>query len=420
MRSMMNATLLELMKTTSDILKTFELEKLRPLSKGDIVPVEVSLERMGYFNARDDSTTGLDRKEINHPDLKARFRVHPDVGLPTTTDQDFYRAFQKILLEHLEEGRSLDEPITVSTNRLLNYSGKSKRGKPKTITQDRHNNVMSSSEMIKRWLDRMKEVSFKVTFQTGINQNRTPLTIRGSVFDTILSPGEAFEETGDVAATNYVWLSTWYKQHVTKKYLRPLDLNFHKQLKSPISKVLYPLLETGWYASKGKPFKKRYSHICDLLLLTKHPSASLIKRQFARAQKELSQLSYIKEENLSLSIAKDDAKDFILSWQPGSYYFEQKSQAKTLKSDFLYLTKANKANHKTLKRSQRELLEDIIKTCDDEKSRRGYIKLLLSYPEHNIRVALSETKLASRQGKIKRSKGAYLTDTLKRLSQNPS
>jgi hypothetical protein len=45
------------------------------------------------------------------------------------------------------------------------------------------------------------------------------------------------------------------------------------------------------------------------------------------------------------------------------------------------------------------------------------LKIIKDHPEPLIRMALSETRQASLEGRITKTRGAYFTDALKRLSQ---
>ena len=63
------------------------------------------------------------------------------------------------------------------------------------------------------------------------------------------------------------------------------------------------------------------------------------------------------------------------------------------------------------------ILSDILNTCGDHKNEPSYRKIVATYSEPLIRMALSETRQAHLEGRILKTKGAYFTDTLKRLHQ---
>jgi len=84
---------------------------------------------------------------------------------------------------------------------------------------------------------------------------------------------------GTVADTNYIWPAEWFCSNYFLRYLRPVDLAFHKRLERPIAKTLYPVLETGWYAAKGGIYAKSYQDLCALMFIPHHKQLSLTKQQ---------------------------------------------------------------------------------------------------------------------------------------------
>jgi len=62
------------------------------------------------------------------------------------------------------------------------------------------------------------------------------------------------------------------------------------------------------------------------------------------------------------------------------------------------------------------LVLDILDVCGDQHSRGSYVQIARTYPEHLVREALSLTKDARARRLIRKSPGAYFTDTLARLA----
>jgi hypothetical protein len=63
------------------------------------------------------------------------------------------------------------------------------------------------------------------------------------------------------------------------------------------------------------------------------------------------------------------------------------------------------------------VLSDILNICGDLNNEPSYRKIVATYSESLIRMALSETRQAHLEGRILKTKGAYFTDTLKRINQ---
>ena len=377
-------------------------EEKRKENLREIFPAQMSLERVPLFTPSSTQQLESQRKVIEHADLSADIRC--PYGLPMTYDLDLYRAFQKILFEHLSNGGDLDKDVKVPTKRLLRYAGKAKgAGKE----------GRGSVQAVKTWFDRMSSVSIKATFYEG--KDRSPTTIRGGVFDAIVSPGEIHGDLDSVADTNYVWIGHILKQDLLENNVRFFDLDFHRSLKKAIGKSLYPLLATGWYASKGKVYKKRYSHLSDLFLFTSYTALSRVTQQLKPSLEELKTLGFV--ETWRIEPSKRYAGDFILCCTPGERYHAFRQSVKERREIAQAIKKSMKQGGvKThLEPKDMALLEEILLFNKDEYSRAGYQKVLQTYPEHLVRAALSETKLAASQKQITKTRGAYFMDTLKRL-----
>jgi len=90
----------------------------------------------------------------------------------------------------------------------------------------------------------------------------------GTVFSQVVTKGDTMRN-GKPADTNYVWLAPWFLSNYYYRWTRPVDFTFYKQLRKPIAKSLYTLLENGWYAGDGRPYSKSYQALCDEFLMQK-------------------------------------------------------------------------------------------------------------------------------------------------------
>jgi Bacteriophage replication protein O len=60
---------------------------------------------------------------------------------------------------------------------------------------------------------------------------------------------------------------------------------------------------------------------------------------------------------------------------------------------------------------------DILEVCKDSHSMGSYVHIARTYPEQLVREALSLTKDQAARGRIRKSRGAYFTDTVARLAR---
>ena len=221
---------------------------LSELITPEYIPAEVFLENMGFFSPSSKRIKGIYVKEkrvgekvdangMRHT-LTVEISANHKLGLPVTSDLDYYRAFLKICDEVVDANGRFHVPIAVPTKKLLRYAGKGESKK--------------AWEEVRRWFDRMTGTLIKgVVFQA--KSKSYSLGFSGTVISQVVVTGGRLK-SGETAETNYVWPAPWFLSNYFYGHLRLIDLEFHKWLRKPIAKSLYPLLETGWYASSGQPY----------------------------------------------------------------------------------------------------------------------------------------------------------------------
>jgi len=105
----------------------------------DYIPAEVSLENLGYFTPSSKRIRNIYVKEKvlgdkTGPDgtkrtITAKISANHELGLPITSDFDYYRAFLKICDEVADSQGRLYMPIAVPTTKLIRYAGKKESAK---------------------------------------------------------------------------------------------------------------------------------------------------------------------------------------------------------------------------------------------------------------------------------------------------
>ena len=201
------------------------------------------------------------------------------------------------------------------------------------------------------------------------------------------------------------------------RWTRPIDFEFYKQLRKPIAKSLFTLLENGWFAADGKPYAKSYRALCEEFLLTPHTKFSYIKQQLDPSHRELQNLGFLERWEYRQSA---NGRGYIIIYYPGQKFFSDQAA----KDERRLLAEQIDNWHSTPSSPQLDLIDnsdlllsDILDTCRDQKNTAAYLKIIKDHPEPLIRMALSETRQASLEGRITKTRGAYFTDALKRLSQ---
>ncbi len=381
----------------------------------DYIPAEVFLENMGFFTPSSKRIRGIYTKEKKVSErvkedgtteiLKVEIVATHKLGLPITSDLDYYRAFLKIFYETMEQTERLRLPIAIPTKKLLRYAGKTVN---KRVLRE-----------VRDWFERMAFTGIKgAVFQAKKQDYRDGFL--GHLFHQVVIKGKAMKD-GNMANTNYVWPAGWFLSNYIRGYVRRIDLDFHKRLRKPIAKALYPLLETGWYASDGNPYSKSYHALCQEFLLTQYEDLSRIKQQLDPAHKELKEAGFLERYEYRRA---GDGDDWIIVYFPGNKFFKdqdaREDRAKLVKLiDWKEKQKqlpppAPKGQKPTTENSP--LVDEILSVCGDTKNKGAYYKAIKKYPEALIKMTLAETRQAALEGRILKNKGAFFMDTLKRLS----
>jgi len=66
--------------------------------------------------------------------------------------------------------------------------------------------------------------------------------------------------------------------------------------------------------------------------------------------------------------------------------------------------------------TEADLFVRIIGVCQDRENGANYLNVIRNYPESVVEMVISETRQAGREGRIKKTAGAYFMDTLKRIT----
>jgi hypothetical protein len=222
----------------------------------DYISAEVFLENSGFFTPSSKRVKGIYTKEKVigeklYPDgttrmIATKISANYELGLPITSDFDYYRAFLKICDELVDRDGRFRLPILIPTRQLIRHAGKVESPKER--------------QEAKRWFERMTGTLIKGGLYRAKHKDYDDGFI-GTVFSQVILRGQAMKN-GRVADTNYVWPSPWFLSNYFYRHLKSIDFNLHQRLRKPIAKALYPLLETGWYASGGRPYAKSYHDLC--------------------------------------------------------------------------------------------------------------------------------------------------------------
>lgn len=241
--------------------------------------------------------------ERNNQKLEVFWGVysHPYFGIPGPFDKKVFDAIQEII-ESLP--RPIQNPIPIGSlyslcKRIGIYKDSGK-----------------SYKMIEDSLKRLTLISIdsKETFYD--KGKRTWIRDTFHLYDRIVWAGEELPD-GTIADTNYIFLNSKYLDNINNGYVKPIDYEFYRGLRSDISKRLYELLGVKFYPIfqrnlNIKSIRYLYDTLCDLIPVKKQKYLSRIRQQFENAILELQEKGFLEK----CEIKKENSK-ILLYFYPG-------------------------------------------------------------------------------------------------------
>ena len=290
----------------------------------DYIAAEQNLETIGFFSARYTRPSLREEKNLSKVITLSdgrQIEIVPAAkyGFPNAEDLDYYRAFLKICDERAElitvhdNGRltfhpRLPSPIGFSTRELITKAGKIKNGRGHIA--------------VRNWIERMSSTTIHgALFNAKLRKYDVRIGLE-PVFRQYVHVGRPMGD-GEPAAQNYVWLSSWFIENYFHLYARRVDLLFHHRLSHAISKTLYPLLDTGWYAASGGPYTKRYDDLCVVLGIKAYQQISKVRYQLDPSNEELLNSQFVGRYDYPLDEQGEWTR--TVRWWPGPKWLYDQS-----------------------------------------------------------------------------------------------
>lgn len=288
------------------------------IEKHDYVNGEMNLEVIGYFDAsykrrflqaKEKKTIVLSRGRTIHVVPSTAY------GLPNAEDLDFYRAFQKIYEEYVEEHPDWTpkDPIVFSTRKLFAYAKKRMSGRDWKAARE--------------WVHRQAATSLEGAVFLG-KKKEYATGIVGGAFAKALVKGDLLPN-GETAETNYIYLADWYASNLREgHYTTLIDRSTHYGFKKATAKVLCPILYQAWHASKGLPVTYGYRSLAQRLGLPPQKHLARIKQQLDPSHNEMEQRKSLALHNYQPSA---DGKDWNITYAPGEAFFKYRKERRARK-----------------------------------------------------------------------------------------
>jgi len=341
--------------------------------------------------------------------------ANPKYGYPGPFDKRLHRAIEQIISEM---GPPIKNPIPFSLYDLCHKVGMGVGGR--------------QYQGIKEIMERIVATTIKSRGAFYHKGRKRWIDDTFHLYDRVIFKGEQLPD-GTIAETNYLYLSSWYLESINSFYLKPLDFDYYKSLKSTIAQRLYELLGVKFnriLQEELESLRYRYITLCQLLPITPQRYLSKAKERLEPAHRELKKTGFLREVVWQPTSSKGD---WFIYYYPGPRAEEEAGRYRLPDDvDVVSLVEGGeeeeislqrgREGEKTLKLDPREaelkgLIEEMVEVLGDERSRPFYAKVARLCPSSVIYRFLSEVKDEWLQGKVKKSKGALFTDKIKRYCQ---
>ncbi|MSQ48544.1 MAG: hypothetical protein EXR78_09230 [Deltaproteobacteria bacterium] len=296
-----------------------------------LAPVYVStlqsFETCGYFDAsykRRKPTEKKPSKVVQLGDGR-KIEIIPTQkhGYPNAIDLDYKRALFHIIDEQAQWVERVNPdgtktrhpqvhlPIHAQSKPFIRHAGRSPNPRERNILEEfLHRN--SGTRMIGEFAN---------------PKTRQFARADVALFAQIITKGEQTKEGLD-SECHHIWLTPFALREYYFLRTRQEDLTFHHQLANPISKVLYPYLDSGWFAALsngGTAYTKSYRTLCEWIALTPHKYLSLIQQQLDPTHRELQALGYLER----WEYLRGKKEEYSVRWYPGRKWFEDANGSRT-------------------------------------------------------------------------------------------
>ncbi len=384
--------------------KLVEKKESQEISLPKIINSEVNLLVFPFFAL---STKGLTKKlETEYRDIVKRgnqkieilwsVSANPKYGYPGLFDREIHKAIEQIITEILRKKGKVENPIPLGSF----YS----------LYKKREINKIGGKEY-----NKIKKALQRIIF-TGIESRGTFFSKEKKqwiednfhLYDRVIFKGEKLLN-GEIADTNYLFLGSWYLQNLNSFYIKPIDYNYLKNLKSKIASRLYEILGVKFYGLRNKRedfICYRYPKLCQLLPITPQKYISLARRQLKPANEELQATGFLSDYDWD----EDTGKDWLIYYWPGE---RAKKEMRRIKKEFFKPEEAfpESEESRTLTKSQIDLVNQLVALNVSKITAENLVK-------HSNQQAIEEWIKAIHYIKAK-DKAAYLVKAVKEGWQVP-
>ncbi len=311
----------------SEKIEQFDLvEKEEETLPPEIIRSEVNLFVLPFF--------ALSREDV-HKRVKTEYRAivkrgnekleihwkvssNPEYGYPGPFDKEMHKAVEQIISKL---PLPIENPICIGSLRTLSKRmGIEKPGK----------NIY---KLIKKALIRLRTTSVQSKGAFYCKAKEEWIEDIFGLYDRVIFKGEKLD-SGEIADNNYIFLNSWYLDNINNRYVKPIDYNYYRLLKTPIATRLYELLSVKFYGLGRKEgfIRYKYSTLSDLLPVIRQKYLSDAKGILDPAHKKLKETEFLAGytwEDIPSSQSRQKEKDWYILYYPGKRVKEEIKKFRT-------------------------------------------------------------------------------------------
>lgn len=314
----------------------------RPQHTPLFIAAEKNLETIGYFSPATNALRLMKKKTIEWKVLRenpagGKEEVEVSVtidgsamGLPSSTDLDFYTAYQCILSRYILKHQMVPDPLLFTTQELLQLACESKPGG-------------DQRQAVRTWLSRMQQTvieSKAAVFDADkdqwiVTKDRTTTRSYGDrqqrrsvespqpkknkwdllqVFVQCHQEGDVIK--GRQVEANVVYSAPWFRKNLERHWTKPLHAPLYFRLRRPLAKVLFRVGDVLLFRGDGFAHK-RYDELCTLLGIPSFSHESRILQQLGPAMEELRSLGVIERWLLRKAAGDPKSAGWVIEWFAG-------------------------------------------------------------------------------------------------------
>jgi hypothetical protein len=395
-------------------LLSFDFEETPAPAKSPPSPYvrsEVNFLRYPFFVLTTRDIHKIDRIEYEEEreDSLIYWKVSRNIDhtIPGPFDKRVYRAIEEIL-------DKLPRPVPSlvkigSLNQLCNVMELSRAGKDQKVAG-------IYKRMVKQSLKRISltGVESENAFYDKAHRRRVPSFEGAFHLFNVFFRGQLLPD-GEVADAIYLHLNPLYVASLNTFYVRPLDYGYMRSLRTPLTQRLYEVLGLRFRGLKDSRYiRYDYHQLCQILPITPQRSLKDAKKILHPHHTKLQKTGYLAKIEWQASQSKQPWE--ILYW-PGPKAKDELKRTREFVPPSHQLPDGRSSQSNEEEARIQDLLEQIRDEIKDprwEQSVPFYRSAIQRLGRDLVYARLSETRGASREGKIRTRKPAYFIDLLTR------